>query len=185
MSVTDIFRVGMCIVYDGNACLVVAAQFVNPGKGAAFTRTKIKNLKTGQVKEVTIKSGDTADLADVQHRKCQFLYSDGTMYNFMDNENFEQFALEGEVLGEKKRFLVDGTQCHALYIDNIPVSIELPPKMDFKVTSAPPRSKGNTATGDSKEVTIETGATVKVPAFIEEGMMVKINTEDGSYVSKA
>lgn len=175
----------MCIVYEGNTYLIVSAQFVNPGKGAAFTRCKIKNLKTGLTKEVTIKSGDTAELADVAHRKCQFLYSDGTMYNFMDNDNFEQFALDAEAIGEQKKFFLDGTQCHALYIDNIPVSIELPPKMDFKVVTAPPRSKGNTATGDSKEVTIETGATVKVPAFIEEGMMVKINTADGSYVSKA
>lgn len=184
MATTDTIRTGMSVVYNGHPCLVVTAQFVNPGKGSAFTRVKLKNLKTGQVMEQTFKSGEALELADVVNKRCQFLYKSGENYNFMENDNFEQFALDKETLGDAAKYLLDGVECYAMYIDNIPVSIQLPPKMNFKVISSPPGVKGDTATGGSKECTIETGATVKVPLFIEEGDVIRVNTETGGYDGK-
>ncbi|MBD3360633.1 elongation factor P, partial [Candidatus Peregrinibacteria bacterium] len=153
--------------------------------GSAFTRTKLKNLKTDQVIENTFKSGEAVELADIIRKKCQYLYNDGNEYYFMDNVNYEQFSLNKEAIGEAAKFLLEGTECYALHIDGKPVSIQLPPKMDFKVVSTTPGVKGDTATGGSKECTIETGATIKVPLFIKEDDIIKINTEDGTYVSKA
>lgn len=103
----------------------------------------------------------------------------------MDNDTYEQFTIDKETIGTDSKYYLDGTECYAMYIEGTPVSIQLPPKMDFKVISAPPGLKGDTATGGNKDVTIETGAVLKVPLFIKEGEKIKINTEDGSYVSKA
>jgi len=185
MTSTTSINKGIAIQYKGQPWLVVDAQFVSPGKGAAFTRTKMKNLKTEQVVENNFRSGETVELIDVTRKKCQYLYNDGNSFYFMDNENYEQFSLSKTIIGDDTRFLLDGTECYALYLDTIPVSVQLPPKMDFKVIEAPPGLKGDTATGGSKEVVIETGAKIKVPLFIKEGEMIKVNTEDGSYVSKA
>ena len=157
---------------------------MNPGKGTAFTRAKLRQLKTGQVVEHTFKSGEAVELVDVVRTKCQYLYNDGENYNFMDNETYEQFALDKESIGDATKYLVENTECYAMYIDSIPVSIQVPPKMTFKVISAPPGYKGDTATGGSKDATIETGATIKVPLFIEEGDLIMVNTAEGNYVSK-
>lgn len=184
MATTTDIRKGMAIVFNNNTCLVVSTQFVNPGKGVAFNRAKLKNLRTGQVVESTFKSGESVEVADVQNKKCQYLYKDGSGYNFMDNDNYEQFTLTDDDLGDNKDYLKDGTLCYALYIDNNPVSIQLPPKMDFKVTFADPGVKGDSASGANKDCEIETGLKVKVPLFIKEGDVIKINTETGEYDSK-
>lgn len=178
-------RPGSAIYYKDNPWVVVSSQFVNPGKGAAFARVKLKNLKTDQVVENTFKSTETIELADVIRKKCQYLYNDVGQYHFMDNENYEQFSLDKDAIGDNNKYLIDGTECYALYIEGKPVSIQVPPKMDFKVISTTPGVKGDTATGGSKDCTLETGAVIKVPLFIKEGEMIKINTEDGTYVSKA
>lgn len=183
-STTNIVQ-GLAILYKNQPWLIISAQFVNPGKGSAFTRAKLRNLKTDQVVENTFRSGEAVETLDMIRKKCQYLYNDGTSYNFMDNDSYEQFSLDKTVLGEGTKFLIDDTQCFALYIDGTPISIQLPPKMDFKVITTTPGVKGDTATGGSKECTIETGATIKVPLFIKEGEIIKVNTEDGSYVSKA
>ena len=185
MASTTSIRTGMTIVYKDQPWLVATTQFVNPGKGAAFTRTKLKNLKTGQTVEVTFKSGESVDLADVVNKKCQYLYADDEGFHFMENDTYEQFYLDEELIGNNKDYLLEGTECYAVYIDGVPVSIQLPPKMDFKVISAPPGAKGDTATTETKECTIETGATIKVPGFIKEGETIKVNTEDGNYVGRA
>ncbi len=185
MATTTTLRQGMAIVFKNQPWLIATAQFVNPGKGSAFTRVKLKNLKTGQTVENTFKSGEALELADVQHKKCQYLYNDGSEYYFMDNDTYDQFSLEKEAIGDAKNYLLENTECYAMHIDGKAVTIQLPPKMDFKVTEAPPGLKGDTATGGSKEVTIETGLKIKAPLFIKEGDTIKINTEDGSYVSKA
>ncbi|MFA4891156.1 MAG: elongation factor P [Candidatus Gracilibacteria bacterium] len=184
MSVTTEIKKGSAIVLNGNTCLIVSTQFVNPGKGAAFTRAKLKNLRTGQVVESTFKSGEAIEVADVQYKKCQYLYKDGQGYNFMDNETYEQFTLSMEDIAETGQYLKDGTVCYALYIDNNPISIQLPPKMDFKVVSADPGVKGDSASGANKDCEVETGLKVKVPLFIKEGDMIKVNTETGEYDSK-
>ncbi len=185
MATTTDIKKGIAIVFKDQPWLVVEAQFVNPGKGSAFTRTKLKNLKTDQVVENTFRSGEAVETLDVVRKKCQFLYSDGNDYNFMDNESYEQFSLDASIIGNDTKYLIDGTECYALYIENVPVSVQLPAKMAFKINSTPPGVKGDTATGGSKEAVIETGAVIKVPLFIEEGESIIVNTEDGSYVSKA
>jgi elongation factor P len=164
MSSTTDLKQGLTILHKGNPWLIAVAQFVNPGKGSAFTRAKLRQLKTGQVVEHTFKSGEAVELVDVVRTKCQYLYNDGENYNFMDNETYEQFALDKESIGDATKYLVENTECYAMYIDSIPVSIQVPPKMTFKVISAPPGYKGDTATGGSKDATIETGATIKVPS---------------------
>jgi len=184
MAVTTDIRKGTAIIYNGNTCLVISAQFVNPGKGSAFTRAKMKNLRTSQVIEATFKSSEAVEVADVQYKKCQYLYKDGSGYNFMDNDTYEQCALSIDTIGDAGEYLKDGTECYALYIDNNPVSIQLPPKMDFKVISADPGVKGDSASGANKDCVVETGLKVKVPLFVKEGDMIKVNTETGEYDSK-
>lgn len=184
MSTTTDLKQGLTILHKGNPWLIAVAQFVNPGKGSAFTRAKLRQLKTGQVVEHTFKSGEAVELVDVVRTKCQYLYNDGENYNFMDNETYEQFSLDKEAIGDSTKYLIENTECYAMYIDGTPVSIQVPPKMTFKVISAPPGYKGDTATGGSKDATIETGATIKVPLFIEEGDLIMVNTAEGNYVSK-
>ncbi len=185
MPTTQHFTKGTAIIYKDQPWMIISNLFVNPGKGAAFTKAKMRNLKTAQVLEVTFKSGESAELAEVARKKCQFLYADGNDYHFMDNENYDQFSLDKETIGEDTKFLIDDTECYALHIDGNPVSVQLPPKMTFEVIQAPPGVKGDTATGGSKDVTIETGATIKVPLFIDQGQKIIVNTETGDYVSKA
>ena len=184
MATTTSITKGLAIEYKDQPWLVVEAQFVNPGKGAAFTRTKIKNLKTEQVIEITFRSGEAVEVIDVSRQKCQFLYADGTDYHFMNNENYEQFFLTEAAIDDAKKYLIDGTEVYALQLVGTPISIQVPPKMTFTVTQTTPGVKGDTATGGSKEATIETGTVVKVPLFIKEGEKIVVNTEDGSYVSK-
>lgn len=183
-STTDITK-GLVILYKDNPWLIIEAQFVNPGKGSAFTRSKLKNLKTEQVVENTFRSGEAVETLDTVRKKCQYLYTDGADYFFMDNESYEQFQLAAAVIGDASKFLIDGTECFALYIEGVPVSVQLPPKMAFTVISTPPGVKGDTATGGSKEAEIDTGTMVKVPLFIKEGEKIMVNTDDGSYVGKA
>lgn len=183
-STTHIVK-GLAINFKHGTWLLVEAQFVSPGKGSAFTRAKMKNLKTDQVIEHTFRSGESVETVDVVRQKCQYLYNDSAGFHFMDNETYEQFTLDKIAIGGNTKYLIDGTDCYALMLDGIPVSIQLPPKMDFKVISTPPGVKGDTATGGSKECTIETGAVIKVPLFIKEGESIKVNTDDGTYVSKA
>lgn len=183
-STTDITQ-GLAIMHNGKPWLITTAQFVNPGKGSAFTRARLKQLRTHQVIEHTFRSGEAVELIDVTRNKCQYIYNDGDSYNFMDNTTYEQFALDKETIGDATKYLIENTEVYAMYIEGIPVSIQLPPKMAFKVISAPPGYKGDTATGGSKDVTLETGTVIKAPLFIEEGNSIMVNTSDGSYVSKA
>lgn len=183
-STSDITQ-GLAILHNGKPWLIIMAQFVNPGKGSAFTRAKLKQLRTNQVIEHTFRSGEAVELIDVVRNKCQYMYTDGESYHFMDNTTYEQFALDKESIGDAINYLIENTEVYAMYIEGNPVSIQLPPKMDFKVISAPPGYKGDTATGGSKDVTLETGMVIKAPLFIKENDVIKVNTNDGSYVSKA
>ena len=184
MNVSEL-KSGTAMHFKNGSWVVVSAQFVNPGKGGAFSRVKLKNLETNQVIENTFKSTENIEEIDVERKKAQFLYNTGTEFFFMDNDSYEQFSLEKIAIGEGDKYLLDGTQCYVLYIEGKPVSVQLPAKMDFKVIEAPPGVKGDTATGGSKEVVIETGTRIKVPLFIKEGEKICVNTEDGTYVSKA
>jgi elongation factor P len=183
-STTHIVK-GMTIDFKHGMWLIVEGQFVSPGKGSAFTRCKLKNLKTGQLIEHTFRSGESVESVDMQRKKAQFLYSDGSSYNFMDNENYEQFSLEEDAVGNGKKYLIDGAEVYIMYIEGTPISVQIPAKVTLKVVSTPPGVRGDTATGGSKEATLETGTVVKVPLFIKEGEPIIVNTDDGSYVSKA
>jgi len=181
---TSDFTKGAAIKYNGETCIIVDYQFVNPGKGSAFTRTKLKNAKSGKVVEVSFRSNETIEPANVEYRKCQYLFNDGTNMTLMDNTNYEQFAIPLENIGDMFKYIVEGSDVTAVYIDNAPFSIQLPPKIDFKVIDAPPGNKGDTAQGGNKQVTIETGAKVNVPLFIKEGDVIKVNTSTGEYVER-
>jgi len=185
MTTTTNITKGIAIKFKDQPYIIISTQFENPGKGAAFTRSKMKNLKTGQVLENTFKSGENVELLDTIRKKCQFLYHDGNDFHFMDNETYDQFVLQKDAIGSDVKFLLDGTDVHVLHIEGNPVSIQLPPKMNFKITKTTPGVKGDTATGGSKDAEIETGAIIKVPLFIKEEETITINTENGTYVSKA
>lgn len=176
---------GMAITHRGQPWIIVKTTFCNPGNYQAFTRALCRNLKTNQVVEFTFKNGEAAELLDMQKNKCQYLYNDGESYHFMDQNTFDQFSLTKQMLGDAINYLLDGTECYALIIEGNPISVQLPPKMDFKVIETTPGVKGDTASGGDKECTIETGIVVKVPLFIKEGDVIKVNTETGEYVGKA
>lgn len=165
---------------------VVEFQHVNPGKGAAFVRTRIKNLRTGKVLEQTFKDSETVDLVDVDRRRMQFLYGDASGFHFMDNANFEQVDLNPEMVGDRAGFLKEDQEVAVITVENAPLSIELPKKITLKVAEAPPGIRGDTAGGKvTKEVVLETGMRVRAPLFINEGDSIVINTESGEYVERA
>lgn len=182
---TSDFKKGLAIKYNNETYVIAGYQFVNPGKGAAFTRAKLKNVKTGRNVEVTFKSGENVEEANMETKRCQYLYNDTNEYTFMDNASYDQFAIGKEMIGDAADFLIDGTEVVVIFVDESPASVELPTKMDFKVISAPPGEKGDTATGGTKPVIIETGATVSAPLFIKEGDMIRVNTESHEYVERA
>ncbi len=183
MTTSD-FKKGLAIKYNNDTYILVTYQFVNPGKGTAFTRAKIKNVKSLKVMEVTFKSGEQIEEANMEYKKCQYLYNDGKEFTFMDNVNYEQFSMSGEIVGDQGQYMMDGGEVTIVFVDNLPVSIQLPPKMDFTVTEAPPGERGDTATGATKQVVIETGAKVSAPLFIKEGDKIRVNTETGDYVER-
>ncbi|MBD3270221.1 elongation factor P [Candidatus Peregrinibacteria bacterium] len=182
---TSDFSKGTAIKYNGETYIITSYNFVNPGKGSAFTRTKLKNAKTGKVVEVSFRSGENIEEAAVEYKKCQYLYNDGTNLTLMDNTTYEQFELPIDNVGDMMDYILDGSEVVAVYIDDKPFTIQLPTKMVFEVTDAPPGNKGDTATGGSKQVTIETGAKVNVPLFIKTGDKIRVNTETGDYVERA
>ena len=183
MTTSD-FKKGLPIRYNGDTFILVNYTFVNPGKGTAFTRAKIKNIKTGKTMEVTFKSGETIEEADVQYKRCNYMYFDGTDFNFMDNSNYEQYTVSGEMIGDQKDYMMENGEVTLVFVDGAPISVQLPPNMDFKVIESPPGEKGDTATGGTKPVKIETGAMVAAPLFIKEGDVIKVNTDTGEYVER-
>ncbi len=183
MTTSD-FRKGLAIKYNNDTYILVGYQFVNPGKGSAFTRAKMKNVKSLKVIEVTFKSGEQIEEANMEYRKCQYTYFDGKEYQFMDNNSYEQFGISSDIVGDQGKYMMDGGEVTVVFVDNLPVSIQLPPKMDFVVTDAPPGEKGDTATGGTKPVTIETGAMVAAPLFIKAGDKIRVNTDTGEYVER-
>jgi len=164
--------------------LVAEREFVNPGKGSAFVRLKLKNLRTGQVLKQTIKSQETVEDIEVVIRNFQYLYADNDNYHFMDSETYEQKAIPIEGMEEKKLFLKEGDVYQLVLWENDPIDILLPYKMEFKVTEAQEGVKGDTVTGATKMATIETGLQVKVPLFIKTGDTILVNTDTKEYVER-
>ena len=184
ISASD-FRNGLTIEIDGNVCQIVEFQHVKPGKGAAFVRTKLKDIINGGVKETTFRPTEKFPAARIDRKDMQYLYADGDLYNFMDNESYEQISLTKDQVGESMKFVKENetVQVHS-YNGNV-FAIEPPISVELTVTETEPGFKGDTATGATKPATVETGAVVQVPLFINEGEVIKIDTRTGEYTSRA
>jgi elongation factor P len=181
---TSAIRKGLKIQIDGDPYVVVDFQFVKPGKGNAFTRTKIKNMITGAVLDKTYKSGEKLDEASMDEREMQFLYKDGEGFHFMDQGSYEQHAIPEKVVEDEARFLKENLSVNVLLFNDRPIGISLPNFVELEVTETDPGIRGDTATGGKKPATLETGATINVPLFIERGEKLKIDTRSGEYVER-
>ncbi|MDZ7611459.1 MAG: elongation factor P [Candidatus Moranbacteria bacterium] len=184
LSISDIKK-GKKIVLNGEPFLVLADQHSKTGRAGAVLRTKLKNLRDGSIINKTFQGSERAGEASIETKKAQFLYREADTYYFMNNETYEQFELPQEVVGEQSGYLKEGAEIDVYYFEGNPINIQLPIKMDFEVTEAPPGIKGNTADGGSKQVTLETGLQISTPLFVEKGDVVKVNTEKGEYVERA
>ena len=182
MASTADFKNGLCLEMNNDIFSIVEFQHVKPGKGAAFVRTKLKSLRTGKTLDKTFNAGEKVTTARVEKRPHQFLYADEMGYNFMDTETFEQISLE-ERLIERPKLLKDGQNVDILvHAENeTPLSVELPPFVELMITYTEPGIKGDTATNALKPATVETGATIMVPLFVEQDTLIKVDTRDGSY----
>lgn len=178
-------KTGKVIKINGEPFVIVKTDHHKMGRGGAVLKTKCRNLINGNMLERTFQGAEKAEEAETETKKANYMYKDKDEAYFMDNVSFEQFNLHIEVIGEQARFLKDDTDVDVLYFENKPVTISLPIKMEFKVTSAPPGVKGNSAGNVNKTVEIETGATISVPMFINEGDVIRVNTENGEYVERA
>jgi elongation factor P len=182
---TNEFKSGLRIIIDGDPYSIVENEMVKPGKGQAFNRVRIRNLKTGRTIERTFKSGESVEAADVVDVDMQYLYSDGDFFHFMIQENFEQHAATRAVVGDSAQWLKDGTVCIVTLWNNVPIVVTPPPHIELKVVETDPGLRGDTATGGQKSAKLETGAVVRVPLFINEGEMLKVDTRTGVYISRA
>ncbi|QEP45170.1 elongation factor P [Ectothiorhodospiraceae bacterium BW-2] len=181
---TSEFRRGLKIMQDGDPCTIVDNEFVKPGKGQAFSRVKIRNLKTGRVVERTFKSGDSVEAADVVDSEMQYLYNDGQMWHFMDQESFEQIAADAAIVGEERLWLKDQDICTVTLWNGQPISVTPPNHVILRVAETEPGVRGDTATGATKPATLETGAVIQVPLFVEIDEMLKVDTRSGEYISR-
>ena len=182
---TSEFKSGLKIIIDGDPYSIVENEMVKPGKGQAFNRVRVRNLKTGRTIERTWKSGDSVESADVVDMDMQYLYSDGDFYHFMVPENFEQHAAGAAAIGDNVKWLKDGITCIVTLWNGVPLQVLPPPHIDLKVIETDPGVRGDTATGGQKPAKLETGAVVRVPLFINEGEILRIDTRNGEYISRA
>jgi elongation factor P len=182
---TNEFKNGLKIMLDGDPCSITENILVKPGKGQAFNRVKVKNLKTGRTLERTFKTTETVEAADVEDRDVEFLYTDGEYWHFMEPETYEQHAADEIAVGDAAKWIKGQEACVMTLWNGNPLSITPPNFVELTVTQTDPGLKGDTAQGGSKPATVETGAEVKVPLFIDEGDVLKIDTRTGEYVSRA
>jgi elongation factor P len=182
---TNEFKSGLKLMLDGDPNVIVENEFVKPGKGQAFNRVKLRNLKTGRVIERTFKSGETAEVADVMETDMEYLYNDGEHYHFMAPDTFEQYAVSTEVVGEAANWLKGQEKCVVTLWNNEPIVITPPNFVILEVTETDPGLRGDTSGGGNKPATLETGAVVKVPLFINVGELIKVDTRTGDYLSRA
>lgn len=178
---TSQFKNGLKIELDGQPFTITYFQHVKPGKGGAFVRTKVRNLLTGRTIDRTFRSGEKAQEADIEERTMQYLYHDGENLVFMDTSSYEQLPITADVLGDATNFLLENLEVGVLFWRGKPVNIDLPNYIEARVTRSDPGIKGDTSSGASKPATIETGFTLNVPLFIEEGDVLRIDTRTGEY----
>ena len=182
---TNEFKGGLKIMIDGDPCAVIENEFVKPGKGQAFVRAKIRNLKTGRVVERTYKSGESVEAADVMDVDLQYLYSDGEFWYFMDTRTFEQLPASAEAVGDATKWLKEQDMCEVTLWNGNPLVVTPPNFVMLKVTDTDPGVRGDTSGGGGKPATLETGTVVRVPLFIDIGETLKIDTRTGEYVGRA
>ncbi|MGQ9556481.1 MAG: elongation factor P [Desulfurispora sp.] len=185
MISTNDFRTGLTIELDGDVYQVIEFQHVKPGKGAAFVRSKLRNMRTGAVIEKTFNAGEKIPRARIERREVQYLYNDGTNYNFMDMETYDQLAMTREQLGDAVKFLKENMTINLLLFQGKSIGVDLPNFVELEVVDTTPGIKGDTASGGSKPATLETGYVVQVPFFINVGDVLQIDTRTGQYIKRA
>lgn len=181
---TSEFRSGLKILLDGAPCTIIENEFVKPGKGQAFSRVRIRNLKNGRVIERTFKSGESVDAADVVDMNMQYLYNDGSQSHFMSPETFEQYTINDVVVADAKQWLKEQDVCIVTLWNGEPILVTPPNFVVLKITETDPGVRGDTSGGGGKPATLETGAVVRVPLFVQTGELIKVDTRTGDYVSR-
>jgi elongation factor P len=182
---TNEFRSGLKILLDGEPCNIIENEFVKPGKGQAFNRVKFRNLKTGRVLEKTFKSGESVQAADVIETEMQYLYFDGEFWHFMVQDTFEQYECDANTVSDAKLWLKEEDVCTVTLYNGSPLSVEPPNFVVLKIQDTDPGLKGDTSGGGGKPATLETGAVVRVPLFVQIDELIKVDTRNGEYVSRA
>lgn len=183
LSINDI-KAGVTVLVDGVVYLVIDTEHVKPGKGAAFVRAKMRNIKNGSIQERTFRGDEKIDQAYVEERKLQYQYSSGTIYHFMDQDNFEEIAVSEDVLGDKTKFLKDNLDVLGFFYKDEPLNVNLPFFIEFTVTHTEGGIKGDTSKSGTKPAQIESGATIQVPLFIDVGDKIKVDTRTGQYIER-
>jgi len=178
------FKNGMCILYEGKRWIIIDFQHVKPGKGGAFVRTKLKELKSGRVVEYTYRAGEKFEDVRIENKTMQYLYNDGDNYHFMDSTSYEQVELDAEFVGEQAKWLKENDDVQILTADGEYLGVEPPMFVEMEVTETDPGFKGDTVQGGTKPATLESGAVVQVPMFVNTGDKLKIDTRDGRYITR-
>jgi elongation factor P len=181
---TSEFKGGLKVMLDGDPCTILENEFVKPGKGQAFNRVRLRNLKTGRVIERTFKSGDTLEGADVVDTDMQYLYSDGEQWHFMAPETFEQHGADANAVGDAVKWLKEQDMCTVTLFNGSPIAVSPPNFVELTITETDPGIRGDTSGGGGKPATLETGAVVRVPLFVQTGEVIKVDTRTGEYVSR-
>ncbi|MGH8286693.1 MAG: elongation factor P [Steroidobacteraceae bacterium] len=182
---TNEFKAGLKVLLDGDPHVIVENEFVKPGKGQAFNRVRIRNLRTGRAIERSFRSGESIEAADVVDTDMQYLYQDGDFWHFMVPDSFEQYTAGKSAVGDNSQWLKDGVICVVTLWNNVPLVITPPAHIELKIVETDPGLRGDTATGGQKPAKLETGAVVRVPLFINEGEMIRVDTRTGQYISRA
>jgi elongation factor P len=181
---TSEFRSGLRIIMDNDPCVIVENEFVKPGKGQAFSRVRIKNLKTGRTVEKTFRSGESVAAADVVDTDMQYLYADGEFWHFMVPDTFEQYAADAKAVAEAKDWLKEQDLCQVTLWNNTPLIVYPPNFVELEIVRTDPGIRGDTASGGVKPAELSTGAVVRVPLFVEQGEIIRVDTRSGEYVSR-
>lgn len=184
ISVND-FKTGLTIEVDNDIWQVLEFQHVKPGKGAAFVRSKLRNLRNGNIQEKTFRGGEKVGRAHIENKKMQYLYASGDEHAFMDTNTYEQIELQTSQLEDQLKFMKENMEVHVISYEGEILGVDLPTNVELEVVETEPGIKGDTASGGSKPATVETGHTVQVPFFVNQGDVLVINTSDGKYVSRA
>lgn len=184
MYETGQFRKGLKIEFEGSPYVIVDFQHVSPGKGAAFTRTKMKNLLTSNSIERNIRSGEKVGVPNIEEKQYQYMYSDNEGYHLMDQKNFEQIALSEEQVGTQKNYFQEGATISVLFYNERPITVEVPTFVTLAIVETQPGLRGDTVSGGTKPAKLETGAVVSVPLHLNEGDKIKVDTRDNSYIEK-